>query len=139
VCNPLTRFYKESEGIDSVRHIIFIKYLLGVIGIKCTGHFISDTVEIREVAWKKCGESCSLTVLLCGLASPISCFAVSAAKPRLSPPPPPVNTITEVHDFISVLVRAEKSRKDFKPLVDIAYGDNILSISQINCIIKAMK
>jgi hypothetical protein len=33
-------------------------------------------------------------------------------------------------------VRAGKSRKDIKPLVETAYGDNI---SQINRFIKAMK
>jgi hypothetical protein len=45
----------------------------------------------------------------------------------------------EVRDFVAALARAGKSRKEFKPLVDAAYGDKTLSISQINRIIKAVK
>jgi hypothetical protein len=40
--------------------------------------------------------------------------------------------MTEVWDFVAVLARARKSRKEIKPLVDAAYGDKALSISQIN-------
>jgi hypothetical protein len=47
--------------------------------------------------------------------------------------------LTEVWDFVAVLARARKSRKEIKPLVDAAYGDKALSISQINQIIKAVK
>jgi hypothetical protein len=47
--------------------------------------------------------------------------------------------MTEVHDFVAALARAGKSRKEIKPLVDAAYGDKTLSISQINRIIKAVK
>jgi histone-lysine N-methyltransferase SETMAR len=45
----------------------------------------------------------------------------------------------EVRDFIAALDRGGKSRKEIKPLVDAAYGDKTLSISQINRIIKAVK
>ncbi len=61
------------------------------------------------------------------------------AQPQLSPLPPPVSALTEVWDFVAVLARARKSRKEIKPLVDAAYGDKALSISQINQIIKAVK
>ncbi len=39
--------------------------------------------------------------------------------------------MTEVPDFNTAIVRAGKSIKT-KPLVDVAYGDKALSISQIN-------
>jgi hypothetical protein len=47
--------------------------------------------------------------------------------------------MTEVRDFIAALARAGKSQKEIKPLLDVAYGDKIMSISQINWIIKAVK
>ncbi len=48
--------------------------------------------------------------------------------------------MTEVCNFVApLLARAGKSRKEIKPLVDAAYGDKTLSISQINRIIKAVK
>jgi hypothetical protein len=47
--------------------------------------------------------------------------------------------MTEVRIFIAVLARARKGRKDIKSLVNAAYGDKALSISQINRIIKAVK
>jgi hypothetical protein len=34
---------------------------------------------------------------------------------------------------------ARKGQKEIKPLVEAAYGDKVLSISQINRIIKAVK
>jgi hypothetical protein len=47
--------------------------------------------------------------------------------------------MTEVCDFIFSLARAKKTGKEIKPLIDTVYGDNTLSISQINLIIKGMK
>jgi hypothetical protein len=47
--------------------------------------------------------------------------------------------MTEVCKFVAALARARKGRKEIKPLVDAAYGDKALSISQINRIIKAVK
>jgi hypothetical protein len=47
--------------------------------------------------------------------------------------------MTEVRDFVTTLVRAGKSQKEIKPLVDAAYGDKALSRIQIKCIIKAVK
>jgi hypothetical protein len=47
--------------------------------------------------------------------------------------------MTEVRDFVAALARVGKSRKEIRPLVDAAYGDKTLSISQINRIIKAVK
>ena len=47
--------------------------------------------------------------------------------------------MTEVRDFVAALARAGKRRQEIKPLVDSAYGDKSLSISQINRIIKAVK
>jgi hypothetical protein len=61
------------------------------------------------------------------------------AQPQLFPLPPPLIAMTEVWDFVAVLARARKSRKEIKPLVDAAYGDKAISISQINRIIKAVK
>jgi hypothetical protein len=40
--------------------------------------------------------------------------------------------VTEVHDFVAALARARKSKKEINPLMDAAYGDKTLSISQIN-------
>jgi hypothetical protein len=47
--------------------------------------------------------------------------------------------MTAVRDFLADLARAGKSQKEIKPLVDVAYGDKIMSIGQINLIIKAVK
>jgi hypothetical protein len=47
--------------------------------------------------------------------------------------------MTEVCDFVFSLARVKKTGKEIKPLIDTVYGDNTLSISQINLIIKAMK
>ncbi len=48
--------------------------------------------------------------------------------------------MTEVKDFIAAFhARAGKSCKEIKQLVDAAYSDKTLSISQINCIIKDVK
>jgi hypothetical protein len=47
--------------------------------------------------------------------------------------------MTEAWNFVAALARAGKSHKESKTLVDAAYGDKTLSISQINCIIKAIK
>ncbi len=44
--------------------------------------------------------------------------------------------MVEVTDFVAALARAGKNRKRIKPLVDVAYGDKALSISQINPIIN---
>jgi len=46
--------------------------------------------------------------------------------------------MTEVRDFIAALARAGKRQQEIKILVDAAYGDKSLSISQINRIIKAV-
>ena len=46
--------------------------------------------------------------------------------------------MTEVRDFVAALARAGKRRQEIKILVDAAYGDKSLSISQINRIIKAV-
>jgi hypothetical protein len=40
--------------------------------------------------------------------------------------------MVEVPDSVDALARAEKTRKEIKPLVDDEYGDNTLLISQIN-------
>jgi hypothetical protein len=47
--------------------------------------------------------------------------------------------MTELRDFVAALARAGKSCKEIKPLIDRAYGDRNLSVSQINRIIKAVK
>jgi hypothetical protein len=47
--------------------------------------------------------------------------------------------MTEARNFIAALARAGKSCREIKPLVDAAYGDKSLSISQINRIIKVVK
>ncbi len=47
--------------------------------------------------------------------------------------------MTEVRNFVAVLARARKGRKEIKSLVDAAYGDTAISKSQINRIIKAVK
>jgi hypothetical protein len=47
--------------------------------------------------------------------------------------------MTEAQNFVAALARARKSRKDIKPLVDAAYGDKSLNVSQINRTIKAVK
>jgi hypothetical protein len=47
--------------------------------------------------------------------------------------------MTEVRNFVAALARARKSRREIKLLVDAAYGDKGLSVSQINRIIKAVK
>jgi hypothetical protein len=47
--------------------------------------------------------------------------------------------MTKVRDFVTTLTRAGKSRTEIKPLVNAAYGDKALAISQINRIIKAVK
>jgi hypothetical protein len=61
------------------------------------------------------------------------------AQPQMSQLSLPVSAMREVHDFIAALERVGKSQKDIKPLVDAAWGDNAFSISQINCIVKAVK
>jgi hypothetical protein len=45
----------------------------------------------------------------------------------------------EVRDFVATLTRARKSQKEIKPLLDTAYSDKALSISQLDRIIKAVK
>jgi hypothetical protein len=47
--------------------------------------------------------------------------------------------MTEAWNFVAALARAGKSRREIKLLVDAAYGDKGLSVSQINRIIKAVK
>jgi hypothetical protein len=47
--------------------------------------------------------------------------------------------MTEVCNFVAVLTRAGKSQKEIQPLMDAAHGDKILSLSQKNWIIKAVK
>ena len=47
--------------------------------------------------------------------------------------------MTEVRDFVAALARAGKRRQEIKPLVDSAYGNKTLSVSQINRIIRAVK
>jgi hypothetical protein len=47
--------------------------------------------------------------------------------------------MTEEGNFVTALARAGKSCREIKPLVDAAYGDEGLSVSQINRIIKALK
>jgi hypothetical protein len=47
--------------------------------------------------------------------------------------------MTEARNFVAALARAGKSCSEIKPLVDAAYTDKSLSISQINRIIKAVK
>jgi hypothetical protein len=48
-------------------------------------------------------------------------------------------TITLVRQFVAALARAGKRQKEVKPLVDSAYPDKKMSISQINRIIKVAK
>jgi hypothetical protein len=47
--------------------------------------------------------------------------------------------MTEVQNFVAMLARAGKGRKEIKSLVDTAYGDMVMLKSQINRIIKAVK
>ena len=47
--------------------------------------------------------------------------------------------MTEVRAFVAALARAGKLRQEIKNLVDAAYPDKKMSVSQINRIIKAVK
>jgi hypothetical protein len=44
--------------------------------------------------------------------------------------------MAEVRNFLATLAKAGKSCKEIKPLVDAAYRDKALLLSQINWIIK---
>jgi hypothetical protein len=78
--------------------------------------------EVDGKNWRGCVNSkyvvkpfSDSSLLMAGWSISCSAGSVCPTAAVSATPPPPVSVMMEVHDFVAVLTRAGKSRKDIKP------------------------